>query len=475
MRQWIDKKNNLTKKLREWKKEQKIKSLTPDEMRELLEEEQTAIIEYKMDGELAFFHKSGETVRFASLQGRIREELPVLEAMYNALDKHKIDKIQIIGELIGLDENGEPLRFNETISIIRDPTEDEEKRIAFYPFEVYSVEGEKIDNTKLDEYEKWMDRIDEIFEDIDLVRPVYRKRGLIKTFNQMWSKWAEKEKQEGLIIRLEGGRIYKVKTSFNFDAAIIFVTRGTKRLSNTMGAAGVALMDEDKIFHYIGLVGTGWTDEFRDEVWEFAQKNKAEVREEGWRNPPRTTSKDIIWVKPEIVIEVKWKDILEHWVPGYSYSRGVWSFTKEVPSVIMREPRFVRFRDDKTVNPSDLRLEQIPDWAKIVRRLEKEKREEIKGDKIKEAACNLISYEKDSTKIDPVLVKKFLILLQFLMKEPTLRVLRKLNQIITTLEFGLANKINLDGIIKIIQREVLYENIDTLSKKDYRADSKITL
>jgi ATP-dependent DNA ligase len=378
MRQWIEKGNTWQRLLREWKDKQGIESLDPDEMREVLEEVGDAIIEYKMDGELSFFHKSGDNVLFASLGGRIRKDLPVLEIMRDRLSKAGYDKIQIIGELIGLDEKGYPLRFNETMSIIRDPTEEEEWRISFYPFEVYSVEGKRIDNKDLDEYERWMKRLDEIFKSVDLVRPVYRKRGSVKEFNQMWYEWAEKQKQEGLVIRTVDGKIYKVKTVFNFDAVIIFMTEGTKRLKGMLGAAGVALMDNDEIFRYIGLVGTGWTDEIREELWDWGLNNEVDILDEEFEYPPKLSSEKLerlIWVKPYHIIEIAWKDILMHEVPGYSFSRGRYYFEGFFPSVIMREPRFVRFREDKEVNPEDLRLTQIPDWRKRLREFERQKEE----------------------------------------------------------------------------------------------------
>jgi hypothetical protein len=62
-----------------------------------------------------------------------------------------------------------------------------------------------------------------------------------------------------------------------------------------------------------------------------------------------------------------------HEVPGYSYSRGRYYFEGMFPCVIMREPRFVRVRDDKTVNPNDLRLTQIPDWKQRLKEFERQK------------------------------------------------------------------------------------------------------
>lgn len=373
MKQWIEKNNRLTKLLREWKKEQGIESVSIEEMRDILKEAKTAIIEYKMDGELGIFHKKGDKARFASLQGRIREELPVLDELRRALKK--FDDIKLIGELIALDKRGQPLRFNDTISVLRDPTSKEEKQIVFYFFEVFEVDGKKIDNANLEEYKTWMDKIKELIS-VDLPRSVFYKKGGIKTLNEMWEQWAIKEKQEGLVVRLDGGKIYKIKTVYTFDAVIIFVTRGTGKYKNVIGATGVALMPKSDVFAYIGLVGTGWKDEMRSFLMDFAKKNSVDIKENEFEIPFRARSKSLIWVKPQIIIEVKWKDLYEQIVPLYSYQHGKWSYIGEGPGVIMREPRFVRIREDKEVIVSDLRMTQIPDWQEKKKRLEKEKEKE---------------------------------------------------------------------------------------------------
>lgn len=384
MHSWIDKGNTWTALLRKWKDLQGIESVEVKEMQEILKEVGDAIIEYKMDGELAFFHKSGENVLFASLGGRIRKDLPVLDRMYELLDKNKYDKIQIIGELVGLDEKGFPLRFNETMSIIRDPSEEEEKRIAFYPFEVYSVETKDVSWTSqndLDDYEEWMDELNLIFKNENLIRPVYKRRGGLKEFNQMWHEWAEKLQQEGLVIRTIDGKIYKVKTKFNFDVVIIFMTEGTKRLKDMLGATGVALMDKDLVFRYVGLVGTGWEDEIREELWAWGNKNEVNIADKDFKYPPKLSTEKkerLIWVKPYHIIEVAWKDIMFHKIPGYFYDRGKYYYKGDVTSVIMREPRFIRFREDKEVSPSDLRLTQIPDWKKRMKFFEKQEQKKEK-------------------------------------------------------------------------------------------------
>jgi ATP-dependent DNA ligase len=264
--------------------------------------------------------------------------------------------------------------------VIRKPlSKSDEERISFYPFEVYFVNGERIDATDLNVYLEWMEKLKDIFEGSDLVRVVHFKKGGVKTFNMMWEEWAEKKKQEGLVIRTSDGKIYKVKTSFNFDVVIIFFTKGTGKYKKVIGAAGVALMDKSKVFRFTGLVGTGWTDEMRAEMMNFAKKNEVKNLQIE-KNPPRTSAKELIWVQPKIILEVKWKDIYEQMVPGYKFEKNSWKEVGEFPGVIMREPRVVRVRDDKRVTPFDLRLEQIPDWKRKEKKILEEYQNEEKAE-----------------------------------------------------------------------------------------------
>jgi len=375
MKQRIKKNNKWTKKLKRWKEKQGIESLSIEDMEEVIKEQGDAVIEYKMDGQLAWFNFDGEKARFASLKGRIVEDLPVLEEFVSILRKHRVRSADITGEIVGLDEKGYPLRFNETMDLIRDPTEEEEKRIAFYPFEVIALDGKEFDNKDLDVYWENFQKLKKMAKGAKLVRPVYARRGGVDVLKKMWQEWAIEQKQEGLVIRTPDGKIYKVKTVYTFDVAIIFVKEGQKRLRGTLGAIGCALMDKNRIFRYAGLVGTGFTDEMRKELWDFAMKNKADIGDKDNYVHPHKVTEEIIWVKPKLVVQIKWKDIYPQYVEGYSYSKGKWFYEGDFEGVIMREPRFQRIRDDKEINPSDLRLTQIPDWSRLRKKI-KEKEDE---------------------------------------------------------------------------------------------------
>jgi hypothetical protein len=100
-------------------------------------------------------------------------------------------------------------------------------------------------------------------------------------------------------------------------------------------------------------VASGFTDAESREIFAWAQKNK--VGED-------TT---YVWVKPEKIMEVQWERTSIKEMPSYKYSRDGYEKVEKRMSGTVVKPRFIRWRTDKSVNPNDLRLSQIPDWGKM--------------------------------------------------------------------------------------------------------------
>ena len=48
---------------------------------------------------------------------------------------------------------------------------------------------------------------------------------------------------------------------------------------------------------------------------------------------------------------------------SYKYSHGKYESVGKMMSGTIVKPRFIRYRTDKKVTPSDLRLTQVPDWS----------------------------------------------------------------------------------------------------------------
>ncbi len=76
-----------------------------------------------------------------------------------------------------------------------------------------------------------------------------------------------------------------------------------------------------------------------------------------------------LWVKPEIVIEVSYQDLyLDRSRPIYRYDKG--RYTKVgVKKAVSLRPYRPRLREDKTVTPRDLRLEQLNYFVNKIKRI----------------------------------------------------------------------------------------------------------
>ncbi|MFW9845325.1 MAG: hypothetical protein ACFFD6_01145, partial [Candidatus Thorarchaeota archaeon] len=76
-----------------------------------------------------------------------------------------------------------------------------------------------------------------------------------------------------------------------------------------------------------------------------------------------------LWIKPEIVIEVSYQDLyVESNRPVLRFDGNVYEVIGEMKAVSLR-PYGVKYRPDKTVNPADLRLEQVSYFVKRAKRI----------------------------------------------------------------------------------------------------------
>ncbi|MFB0551288.1 MAG: hypothetical protein ACETVV_01790, partial [Nitrososphaeria archaeon] len=79
-----------------------------------------------------------------------------------------------------------------------------------------------------------------------------------------------------------------------------------------------------------------------------------------------------LWVRPEVVIEVSYQQLyLDRPRPVYRFENGRYARVGTKQAVSLR-PYRARLREDKTVNPQDLRLEQVNYFVKRVRRIQDE-------------------------------------------------------------------------------------------------------
>jgi ATP-dependent DNA ligase len=342
--------NALTSRAQKWKKDQGIISLTFDELLKKIQGKKF-IAEQKVDGQSAIMEYRDGSSRFGSLGGRIITEIPVLNEIERILKDKKIHQALMVGELAGV-VDGKIIHFDDTESLIKNPAKDK-KALHWFPYQLLGLDGEEYGESFKDYIKGWA-QIKTFFKSAKYVEPVEYEQGIagIKGF---WNRIVIKQKNEGLVVRTEDGKVYKSKPTFTYDLVVIAV--GSKKGKNwpkkMIGNTLMAFMDEDRVFRVAGEIGTGWNTEEKKELFSWAQKNK--VGEDD----------TYIWVKPQRIIEVQWERSNIKHNPAYKFEKGKYEKIEKRPVGTIVKPRFIRYRTDKSVTPKDLRLTQVPNWEKI--------------------------------------------------------------------------------------------------------------
>jgi hypothetical protein len=340
----------LIKALHQWKKDQAIISLTIEEMEEEAKGK-NLISEQKVDGQSAILdYKEGSQARFGSLGGMIMWDLPLCDDLEKTLKAKKIHQIKAVGEMAGY-ANGKIIPFNESESLIKNHKADKTK-VHWFPYQILELNGEKIDDS-FEAYKKFWPELVRIFKGSKYAHPVDYYQGGVSELKKSWNKLVLKEKNEGIVVRLSNNKVYKAKPLFSYDLAIIAV--GSKKGKNwpkrMIGMCLMAFMDNNHIFRTAGHVASGVDDKESKELFTWAHKNKVDEDE------------TYVWVKPHKIMEIRWERTSLKEMPAYKYSKGKYEPAGKMMSGTIVKPRFIRWRADKTANPNDLRLTQVPGWV----------------------------------------------------------------------------------------------------------------
>lgn len=329
-------------------------------------------ISRKIDGEfnLLYFDATAtpKSLFCNAPKGRGRYGLPVNAEIEATLEKAGVKKAFVVGELY-IDRNGQRTRVHDLTSVTANPKNVEElKQVKFAVFDLMEVDGVYYGGKP---YSEIYAKVVELFKSRNLARPVETiKANTVNAVIDLYNKWVQGEGSEGLVVREVRTRsTYKVKPVQTVDVAIVGFAEGSGELQGNLGAVLTALMRPDGTFQIVAKVGSGFSLEERTKL--YAELGKEVVPSEYID----TTSdhKPFKMVKPARVIEIDYMDILpqnsagdaiEKMVLSYSDAKG-WEIRRELPLASLLFPRFIRFRCDKGINPTDLRIEQLADLVEI--------------------------------------------------------------------------------------------------------------
>jgi len=316
----------------------------------------------KLDGQLHFLYKNGSDCFLFNPKGRVLMGLSLLEEAQKALAG--MDDVLLAGELYYADANNRS-RVYEVTSALGSNGGKKPHRLRFGVFDLLRSNGVNFVRKSYSELLSWLQ------EHVPAEGMFHRVASRTVDKNEltkMYHRQVLDQGQEGIVCHPEEGpRIYKIKPCHNVDAVIIGFTERPDE-PGTLRVLLTALMRPDGSFQTFARVGTGFDEIQRRQL--FRQLKPLEVPsayKEADRNHTLFTM-----IKPTQIAELTFHDILTESATGKAQIRAVVEYNEDgwqarIPErfVNVLFPVFVRLRDDKDVNPTDLRLTQISELVDL--------------------------------------------------------------------------------------------------------------
>jgi len=331
-----------------WKNQLRLKELSYEDFVTEYHNISGAYYLAKMDGQLGAMIFRNEDARILSVNNIEIKNVPVLDEYRSVLLRNNIKSAIIMGEVVAV-KAGKILPFNRTESIVKTSYKPQNAPLVHhYAFDVIMINDKKVRS-----FPTAIGLIERFFRGRQgrIHVPDWTKGG-IKEFRKLWTNIQNRVGIEGILVRMPDGRAFKVKPHYTADLAVIgagsTVMPAWKK--GWISYLKTAWVDKDGIFLSSSNVGTGYTHAQRKFLFNEVQKTK--VKDLGTE----------FLVPPERVIEVRYDRAHIKQMPTFQYVGGEYRQTGARSSITLVIPRFLRFRDDKSVNPIDCRPEQIPNY-----------------------------------------------------------------------------------------------------------------
>ena len=308
----------------------------------------------KYDGELAVIFFDGTQSFTINTGGRVRTGLAVHDAVTAQLVKAGVGEAIIPAELYVVEDAGRTRVFDVASALANDPS-----RLRLAPFEIISIDG--VEHRPMS-YTETHALLSGWFS--GEVAPVQMKAVESRAqIAQLYQEWVTEGGAEGLVVRTDLPTVYKVKPVYTLDVAVIGYSENPDEASQVRSLL-VALIASDGRYQPVGHVGSGLNDESRTQFHTLL--SNAEVPSSYIETDANHVAFHL--VRPEIVIEIKVNDVLFESLSGpvsnplLEFDGQSWSRTGTGAGISIIHPVLVGIRQDKAVNPTDVRLAQIEEY-----------------------------------------------------------------------------------------------------------------
>ncbi len=316
----------------------------------------------KYDGEFNVLLFDGEEAYILNPGGKVRAKLPFLAEAASLLKKAG-KKSAIIACEVVMKETAERTRIFNVLQAWAEPKMQQD--LCLVPFDIIELDGSR---PFYNNYEEAYEELTKLFADSAVVFPPrFKKVKSRDEIKAVYDEWVEAENSEGIIVRSELPFVFKLKPRHSADVVVVGYSEGIDDAKGQIRSMLLAMMPEEGKFQIIGKTGNGFSDEMRKEILERLKPMKMNSQY------IETDSNHAAFhmVRPEIILEVNFNDvIIENSTslitnPILEITDGQYKLSKFTPGFSIIFPVFERFRDDKSVNTTDLRLSQVTDFVYI--------------------------------------------------------------------------------------------------------------
>jgi len=263
--------------------------------------------------------------------------------------------------------DGERARVHDVVRVARAPKDQAEAdTLCLGVFNIYELDGEDLSMRYIDA----VSRLKTLFSDSDKIHFVDTVVGDKNAVFKQFEQWVDKEGGEGVVVRSDSLGIYKIKKKHTLDLAILGFSTGIDDRSAMLHSLLLAIVRDDNAFQVVARTGGGFSDDQRVSLLkrleqDVADSDYAEV------NSDRVAYQ---MIKPGLVAEISCLDIVARTSHGSTIDKMVvewneekqqWEGIRRLPLCSILSPQFIRLRDDKSANVSDVRMAQLTNIADI--------------------------------------------------------------------------------------------------------------
>lgn len=287
-------------------------------------------------------------------------DVPILAEAAQFVSRVNASRAVFAGELFAVRKEGRP-RFDGVPEALVGEANAPVGKLGWACFDVVEVEGVS-GGSQNDAYEKRLELIQTIFDGGRRVRAIKTETvSKHDDVRRLFGEWAQSGKGEGLVVRTHDARTWKLKPVFTLDAAVIGYT-DRRAAPEQVRAVLLALMREDGKFQIIGSCENLGSDADRCSLM---QQLRPALCASNYRFAARS-GELYRFVKATMVMEIRVTDLQVKNAAGQDVNRMVldsrddgWYAVRPFPGVSLTHPVLSRIRDDKGINPVDIRAAQV--------------------------------------------------------------------------------------------------------------------